>query len=312
MFSFSYSNVLIPSFSNSLTLILSYFHTLILPFSHSPILSRQNKPVRRPYTAACLVSPILVDTEWTLAVLQGLRACHMVHSLPISHDEEESEKWLSTDIFSGGFEVQPYTSEARGPERQRPTLSRQLSVDAGRAFITGLANPDSQDENVTIFLSLIQRYCRHRNLVIPLTDQSVDHPVEQFGRLYLACFIKLHDLVPTALRAIEQETNSPDNELDPSAIHLPPSLADVCKVVFDTKILLIKARQESSCSYEDVCREPIARCLFILDNVRSPLVNVTNVLHRNRIQVWCVCECVRERRESVYVRGCIWYERECV
>ena len=240
-----------------------------------------------------------MDTERTLAVLQGLRASHMVQSLPVSPEEEECEKWLSADIFSGGFEMQPFTTEV-GRDRDAtlvakefggvPSFSRQLSYDSNRGFISGFVNPDlQQDEKVSIFLSLVQRYCRHRNLVIPMSDSIPDHPVEQFGRLFLACFIKLHDLVPVALRAVEQETNSPDNELDPSMIYLPPSLADVCKVVFDTKILLVKARQESSCCYEDVCREPIARCLFILDHVRSPLMNVTSLLHRNRIQVYTYC-----------------------
>ena len=218
----------------------------------------------------------------------------MTHSLPVSPEEEETDKWLSSDIFSGGFELRPFTSDEPHhhsdghPVRKgltSRTFLRQVSVETNRGFIAGFLNHDAQDERVAIFLSLVQRYCRHRNLIIPHTDSAPDHPVERFGRLFLACFIKLHDLVPVALRVIEQETNSPDNELEPAMIHLPPSLADVCKVVFDTKILLVKARQESSCSYEDVCREPIARCLFILDNVRSPLINVTNIMHRSRIQV---------------------------
>ena len=219
----------------------------------------------------------------------------MVQSLPVSPEEEESEKWLSADIFSGGFETQSFASESHSPDKHTARrefgrfLQRQVSLDTNHLFISGLVNPDLQDEKVSIFLSLVQRYCRHRNLTIPMSDQNPDHPVECFGRLFLACFIKLHDLVPTALRTIEQETNSTDNELDPSMIHLPPSLTDVCKVVFDAKMLLVKARQESSCTYEEVCREPIARCVFILDNVRSPMVNVINVLHRSRIQVM-LCE----------------------
>ena len=284
----SFFHSLIPPFSYSQSLNFSFHHTIIRPFHHililpfpHTILSYQNVPVDpRPLTC-----PVLVDTERTLAVLQGLRACHMVQSLSVSPEEEGSEKWLSADIFSGGFEIQPEARDEH-PVRVQPSFSRQLSVDVTRVFIAGLVNPDVQDENVASFLALLQRYSRHRNLTIPITDQTVDHPVEHFGRLYLACFIKLHDLVPTALRAIEQESNSPDNELDPSAIHLPPPLPDVCKVVFDTKILLVKARQESSCSYEEVCREPIARCHFILDNVRSPLASVTDILHRNRIQVF--------------------------
>ena len=269
--------------------------------------------------AAHGLSSVLVDTERTLAVLQGLRASHMVHSLPVSPEEEETEKWLSSDIFSGGFELRPFTSDElhlHSRSEKHPTkkgfvsrtFSRQISLDANRGFIAGFVNPELQDEKVAIFLSLIQRYCRHRNLVILHTDSAPDHPVERFGRLFLACFIKLHDLVPVALRAIEQETNSPDNELDPSMIHLPPSLADVCKVVFDTKLLLVKARQESSCSYEDVCREPIARCLFILDNVRSPLVNVTNVLHRTRIQVPDLAmEVLHSAYSNVLSVACILY-----
>ena len=217
----------------------------------------------------------------------------MTYSLPVSPEEEDTEKWLSSDIFSGGFELQPFTSDepyTHGSVDKQKRLGprqflRQVSMETNRGFIAGFLNQEVQDERVTAFLSLVQRYCRHRNLVIPHTDSTPDHPVERFGRLFLACFIKLHDLVPVALQVIEQETNSPDNELDPAVIRLPPSLADVCKVVFDTKILLVKARQESSCSYEDVCREPIARCLFILDNVRSPLVNATKILHRSRIQV---------------------------
>lgn len=236
------------------------------------------------------MSSILVDTERALAVLQGLRAGYMVQSLPILTEEEESEKWLSGEIFSGGFEMLHFSTEdTHGVDKRQGfghSLHRQVSLDTNRYFINGLMNPELQDEKVTVFLSLIQRYSRHKNLLIsPIIDQNPDHPVEHFGRLYLACFIKLHDLVPTALQAIEQEFNSPNNEIDPSAVYLPPPLADVCKVVFDTKLLLVKARQESSRTYEEVCRRPIDRCIFILENVRSPMVNVINVLHRNRIQV---------------------------
>ncbi|CAI8025917.1 E3 ubiquitin-protein ligase HERC2 [Geodia barretti] len=124
------------------------------------------------------LSSILVDTERTLAVLQGLRASLMVHSIPVSPEEEESEKWLSTDIFSGGFELQPFTSQElyhHGRTDKHPatkrfvsrTFSQPLSLDANRAFIAGFVNSDVQDEKVTVFLSLVHRYCRHRNLVIP-------------------------------------------------------------------------------------------------------------------------------------------------
>lgn len=257
---------------------------------HFDIFHQQSGVAHEGDDSSSQLCPILVDTERTLAVLQGLRAGYMVQSLPILTEEEESEKWLSAEVFSGGFEMQHFLTEgAHGVDKREGfgrSLRRQVSLDTNRFFITGLMNPELQDEKVTVFLSLIQRYSRYKNLLIsPLIDQNPDHPLEYFGRLYLACFIKLHDLVPTVLQAIEQESNSPNNEIDPSAVHLPPPLADVCKVVFDTKLLLVKARQESSRTYEEVCRRPIDRCIFILENVRSPMVNVINVLHRNRIQV---------------------------
>ena len=101
----------------------------------------------------------------------------------------------------------------------------------------------------------------------------------------MACLIKLHDLVPTALGVVEQEDGSPNNDLDSTSVHLPNSITDICKLVFDAKLSLVKAKQESSCTYEEVCRDPIDRCSFVIDNVHSPLLNVIGILHRNRIQV---------------------------
>ncbi|MCG8621138.1 MAG: hypothetical protein MJE68_03915 [Proteobacteria bacterium] len=134
-----------------------------------------------------------------------------------------------------------------------------------------------------MFLSLIHRYCRQHNQVIALCDQHPGHPVERFGRLFMACLMKLHDLAPVALSVLEQE-GAPNNEQDSTPVRLPASLMDICKLVYDAKVSLVKAHQESSCTYEEVCRDPIDRCRFILDNIRSPMLSVINILHKNRIQ----------------------------
>lgn len=233
---------------------------------------------------------LLIDTERTLALLQGLRACLMVQSLSVLPQEEDNEKWLSLEIFSSGFEASPISSSE---VVNRPVISevltksyqKQTSIasDNVRTFISGLINFDLHDEKVNAFLYIIHRYCRQKNLVIALSDQQPDHPIEIFGRLFIACLIKLHDLVPVALSLLEQE-GRPDNETQ-SVVQLPTSLADICKLVYDAKVSLVKAHQESSCSYEEVCKEPIARCCFVVKNIRSPMVNVINVLHKNRIQV---------------------------
>lgn len=245
---------------------------------------------------------LLIDTERSLALAQGLRACLMVQSLPVLPEEEENEKWLALEIFSSGFETTPISSvEAKVANRPlssevlAKSFQRQtsLSADSSRSFIFGLMNSEFQDEKVTMFLYVIHRYCRQRNLTISLSDQQPDHPIECFGRLFMACLIKLHDLVPVALSVLEQESK-PNNEQQLSTVQLPPSLADICKLVYDAKVSLVKAHQESSCSYEEVCKEPIARCCFIVENIRSPIVNVVNILHKNRIQVRHSVQCGKD------------------
>ena len=238
------------------------------------------------------VNQVLVDTERCLGLLQGLRLCFMAQGIPVLPSEEDCDKWLSMELFSGGLETQPLSSIKPQPSNVPPFPSdlaakgfpTPSSYDISCSFICGLMDPESQDEKVGLFLFLVQRYCRQRNLYLPHCDQNPDHPVERFGRLFMACLLKLHDLVPVALNVLEQE-GPPDNEPDSSVIQLPPSLADVCKLVYEAKVNLVKAHQESLCSYDEVCQEPIARCNFMINHIRSPLGNIINVLHKHQNQV---------------------------
>lgn len=224
----------------------------------------------------------------------------MTQSVPVLPMEEDCDKWLSLEIFSSGLEDQPLLMmetqqvhpsndtlllDARGKGLQCHRLSSVSSAhDISQSFVSGVMSSDFEDEKVSQFLSLVQRYCRQRSLYLPHTDQIPDHPINEFGRLFMACLIKLHDLVPVAMGILEQE-GPPNNEQDTTSIQLPASLADVCKIVYDAKVSLVKAHQESLCSYEEVCREPIARCHFIINNIRSPMLNVVSILRKYRVQV---------------------------
>ena len=55
--------------------------------------------------SALSVSSPLIDCERTLGLLLGLYACHLAHSTPVTAEEEENEKWLTSDFFSGGMET---------------------------------------------------------------------------------------------------------------------------------------------------------------------------------------------------------------
>ena len=210
----------------------------------------------------------------------------MVQSLPVLPEEEESEKWLSMEIFSSGLELQPFLDMIGGSESndvggKRKMLKHQGSMDTLRSFVHGLVNNNCHDERVALFLSLVRAYCQQKNMVIPIAEQNPDHPVARFARLFLAALLKLHDLIETAVTLVDQESTV-SKELK-SPVHLPAAIADICKMVHDAKVLLVKAHQESACSYEEICLPAIDRCLFLIEYVRSPVINVMNILHRQQI-----------------------------
>lgn len=233
------------------------------------------------------VCPALIDMERTLALLQGLRAYSMVESIPVEVVEEECDKWLSQEMFSGGLELHPLiTMETTNkPKATVNTLQRQSSLDLGHALLCGLSQPLIGDEKLVSFMSLIHQYSKEHNQLMLATDQNPEHPVEYLGRLYMTCLIKLRDLVHLVLSMIEQ-LSSPNNDHgnQGNPVQMPAPLAEICKAVYEAKVALVKAHQESLCTYEEVCREPIQRCLLIIAHIRSPIVNVVGLLHKNQLQ----------------------------
>ena len=55
--------------------------------------------------SALSVSSPLIDCERTLGLLLGLYACHLAHSTTVTAEEDENERWLASDFFSGGMET---------------------------------------------------------------------------------------------------------------------------------------------------------------------------------------------------------------
>ena len=55
--------------------------------------------------SALSVSSPLIDCERTLGVLLGLHACHLAHSTPVTVEEDENDRWLTSDFFSGGMQT---------------------------------------------------------------------------------------------------------------------------------------------------------------------------------------------------------------
>lgn len=231
------------------------------------------------------VCPDLLDTERCIALILGQQARALAEGLLLETEEEQSQQWLTMEVFSGGLEEQPLSQLEDAYSNERGgyvPLHQRSSVSASRSFLHSLITSKPSHEAAT-FLSLVGRYCRQKMMILPVTEHNPDHPVERFGRLFIASLLKLHDLVQLAIALADQESQGFEQK-DPSAmIQLPAAIADVCKMVHDAKISLVKAHQESSCSYEDICGPAVERCLFLIDHIRSPLNNVQGTLHRNQL-----------------------------
>ena len=235
-------------------------------------------------------SGLLIDTERTIALLQGLRACCLFRSLPVTPEEEICKKWLSLEIFASGFESQPLLTE---------TPVKFVTGDPGLCFIRGLVYPHLKNETAEHFLLMVHNYCKRKNMTLLLTEHNPDHPVEKFSRLFLTCLLKLHDLVQLALVLVDQRDTTND-----CSVHFPSAIADICKVVYDAKLTLVKSRQESSCTYEEICGPVIDRCLFLIDNIRSPATNVHSILHRHQAAN------IESRWKSIAKKALKWYRHK--
>lgn len=194
----------------------------------------------------------------------------MYRSLPVLSEEDTSEECLSMEIFAGGLENQ---SQLMGTKAQ-DKICQEHQTDPALSFINGLVHPEVQNETVAQFLIMVHSYCKQKNLILALTEHNPDHPVERFSRMFMACLLKLHDLVQLALLMVTTENSPP---------HFPSALADICKLVYDAKLTLVKSRQESSCTYDEICGPAIDRCLFLIDNIRSPATDVYSMLHRHQL-----------------------------
>ncbi|XP_048589232.1 E3 ubiquitin-protein ligase HERC2 isoform X2 [Nematostella vectensis] len=240
--------------------------------------------------SALTVSSPLIDSERTLGLLLGLYSHHLVQSMPVSPEEEENDKWLSADFFAGG--VEPAFVEQAYKKRSRDKDSKDEKIeqftqptstgDPCKPFLLALSDTKVEDPTALKFLSIVERYCRQKRLVLPI-EFAADHPVEKVGRLLMVCLMKHQDLGSTALSLVDQQDHAlkstslpdlsgpgPSPGLTPITINKP--LSEVLKVVHQAKCALIKARQESSRSYDEVCLPALERCRFLF-NVLRPAVS---------------------------------------
>lgn len=129
-------------------------------------------------------------------------------------------------------------------------------------FLQAVAECRIADLQVNALFTIIDRYSKQQHFMAHV-DFSIEHPVEEVGRLLTAVLIKHLYLGSIVLSLIEKELrNEPIDEI-------PKQLCDVIKTVHNAKWNLIKIRQEKNCSYKEVCTPMLDRCRFLLHDVRA-------------------------------------------
>ncbi|XP_059157195.1 E3 ubiquitin-protein ligase HERC2-like isoform X2 [Physella acuta] len=257
--------------------------------------------VQSPGTGS--MSSPLIDTERSLAILLGLSAAQQVRSTELSLDEEESKQWLQAEFFTGGLQLlsqggydeekgesrsasscntpgaTPTHEQANVPQsvidKERRLEAEQANTDTAQTFLSALAESRTQDSTVKMFLSLVETYCRTHHLLFPF-DFPSDHPIEEVGRLLLAVLLKHCDLGYVVLSLVESGQSG-------SKLAMPKSMAELCRVVCQTKRSLIKAHQDQGRSYKEVCAPVIERCLFLFNELRPACGDELNLLTRSSL-----------------------------
>lgn len=229
------------------------------------------------------VSLVFLDTERALGRLLGLHACYLSKSGMLTLEEENYKSLMSLEFFKGGMHESIYSKTAGISDTEN-------KIDSpSKVFLTALANGHTNDTQVKIFDNLVTNYCQRKHLITPISLTG-DHPLERCGKILLACLIKHLGLTPLTLAIIQREQVSLTEESDKHEAkttnsninELPVSLGDICKIVHRAKCAIIRAHQDSSRSYDEICCTILKRCEFVLNDLRPAVLGNKHLTSPNR------------------------------
>lgn len=147
-------------------------------------------------------------------------------------------------------------------------------------LINGLGDGRLTDPLVATWITIAERFCKENNLIWH-QDFPPEHPISELERLLTAIFIRHQSLGALFLAVVDRELSS-NTAMD----KIPTPVADVIKLVHQTKWTLIKTRQQLNRSYKEVCAPMIEKCRFLLYEVR-PAISIEQcalsrlkILHR--------------------------------
>lgn len=180
----------------------------------------------------------------------------------------------------------------------------QLITHRIDSLLNGLGEGRLTDPLVSTWITIAERFCKENNLIWH-QDFPPEHPISELERLLTAIFIRHQSLGALVLAVIDCELSS-NNAID----KLPTPVAEVIKLVHQTKWTLIKTRQQLNRSYKEVCASMIDKCRFLLYEVR-PVISMEQcafkrikILRRTPRFKAFVQKMIAEMRESKKIFEC--------
>lgn len=144
-----------------------------------------------------------------------------------------------------------------------PKYLFQLITHRVDSLLTGLSEARLTDPLVSTWYTIADRFCKE-NSFIWHQDFPPEHPISELERHLTAVFIRHQSLGPLVLAVV-------DRELSGCSDKLPKPVADVIRLVHQTKFTLIKTRQQLNRSYKEVCAPMLEKCRFLLYEVRPAI-----------------------------------------
>ena len=107
-------------------------------------------------------------------------------------------------------------------------------IEHCHSFLSHLVSvPFTNEPEVVSFLLAIQQYSKTRGMVVAM-DFKEGHPLETFGRVFMACLLKMLDMTLLAMKVAAAVMKQQE------IVSLPLPLVEVNKLVYDTKVALVK------------------------------------------------------------------------
>lgn len=229
-------------------------------------------------------------SERALAYLLGLIANTLQMGTPLQPAELQGRTILKSRIFSGGLQVlQPSNpfDEEKGEARSsastagstptEPPAHNLPSVGASavitnnvqhriETLVCGLADGRLTDPLVVTWMTISERFCKDNNLIWH-QEFPPEHPVQELERLLTGVLIRHQSLGGMILNTIERELTGVAN----STTKLPKQIAEIIKLIYQTKWSVVRIRQQLNRSYKEVCAPMLERLRFLLYEVRPAI-----------------------------------------